>query len=197
MKALFLILALVFSAFPAIAQEMNPRIKVKYDRFSDITTCVLRVNLRGGGIVDLGGGSIYVAPQEEAGNIELLVIAQVDGKRLETGKPRTSLGVTARSLDWRYLSGAPFQVIVNESTRMNLGAMKREHAEVVTGGRGVIEQLLLDVPFASMEKLSAGHTVEIRIGDDEFTLTPAQIADLKDWVGRFPAAQKVSPSARP
>jgi hypothetical protein len=62
--------------------------------------------------------------------------------------------------------------------------MKRVTADAVSGG--VLETLALEIPFATLEKLSRASTIEMRIGTTEFELVPRQIEDLKAFVARFP-----------
>jgi len=134
----------------------NPRVKTRYDRFSDMTSVTLSIRIISGGIVDLGGGSVY-APSGIGRDLELAVLGIVEGQDLKKTIPKVTLVVTSRSDEWLYLrSPNLLQAIVDGNTRVTIGDMKRITSEVDARGRGVIEQLSLEVPFGAVEKLSPG-----------------------------------------
>lgn len=71
--------------------------------------------------------------------------------------------------------------------------MKRITNDVQSRGRGVIERLALEVPFATIENLSKAVKLEMRLGSDEFELNKHQLDDLREWVDQFPAARTKAP----
>lgn len=84
--------------------------------------------------------------------------------------------------------GTVLRVILDGKERLLIGAMKRQSGDVLSGGR-VTEQLTMQVPFSVIERLSRATKLEMQIGLEEFELTPQQIADLREWVKRFPSEQ--------
>jgi hypothetical protein len=168
----------------------NPRIQVKYDRFSDLSTVDLSMGIIGGGIVDLGGGSVYVPPVGSTSRaLEMAVIGVCEGQDLNCPSPRVALVLTSRSEDWLYLRTPNLlQVIIDGETRSTLGEMKRIDSDVLKRSSGVVEQLRLDVPFSVIQRLSKANKIEMRAGPDEFELTKSQIEDIRDWMQHFPAA---------
>lgn len=174
-----LIIALVaVVGIPALAQQKinpslpNPRVKENYDRFSDMTSVTLPLRLINNG------------PRI----LELAISGVVEGRDTTKSKPRVVLIVTSFSDEWVYLkSPNVIQIILDDKTRATLGEAKRVNSEIQSRGRGVIEQLNLEVPATVILKLSEAKRLEMKIGPDEVEFTTSQIADLRDWVEKFPA----------
>lgn len=179
MKPLILALLIALSFSAVQAQKLNPRIpniniKERYDRFSDITSVTLLIK-----VIDDGPRTL-----------ELAVHGAAKGKDTTTATPRVVLLVTSISADWLYLRSPNLcQAILDGETRVTLGDMKRINSEVRTRGRGVIEQLELEVPFSVLEKLSKATKLEMRIGSDEFVMSDGQLSDIREWADHFPAAK--------
>lgn len=185
MQSFFLALVLV------LLQTQNPNLNIetKYDRFADVTTVHLIENLKPGGVVNLGGGSVYAPPGSVAHTVDLHIIGAVPGKSLAAAAPVVSIAISSMSLDWRYLNGPnTLRLILDDNERLSLGTMKRS-GEVLKTGR-VSEVLIIDdVPLATIERLSKATKIEMQAGQDEFEMKGPQISDIQDWVSRFPGAQ--------
>jgi hypothetical protein len=190
-RPLLAIPVILFLLIAGLSQSVNkesdgPHIQERYDRFSDLTSIVLDIPIIRG-YVDLGGGSVYVEKGSPR-HLYLTVIGIFEGTDVAKAIPRVSLIVDSRSANWMYLRGPTLlQVIMDGTKRATLGEMKRYNASVVREG-GVEEQLRLDVPFAVVEHLSKAHTLEVRVGSDEFVLSRPQLSDLGEWIKKFPAA---------
>lgn len=153
----------------------NPRIKESYDRFTDTTSVALTIELS----------------QGQGREITFSVVGIISGQDRKTALPKVGIILTSRSSEWIYLQSINhLLLLLDGQDRMSLGEMKRANSDVLSRGRGVIEQLaLMDVSFSAIEKLSKASTLEMKIGPDEFTLKKGQLFDLRDWVEKFPAAR--------
>lgn len=199
MKTLTMILVLLISASLAAQQTRinpdlpNPNIREHYDRFSDLTSVTLDIALIGG-YVNLGGGSVYQPPSATGRDLTLMFTGIVEGSDLTKGVPRVTILIDSGSTDWIYLRGPNLlQVIIDDKQRATLGELKRVASDVMRGGRGVVEQLRLDVPFSVVQKLGGASRVEIRTGPDEVELTKRQLLDIQDWIRKFPGVKGASP----
>lgn len=185
-KTLLLILAL---AAIASAQTQNFNITTKYDRFTDQTTVEVVIELIPG-VVDLGGGSVYV-PQGTGGkSAKLIVVGGIKGRDIEKSIPEVHIVFLSVSSDWLYLKTEnTMRVILDGKDRLTIGTMKRVGSKVLRTGNRVIEELDTGTSFPTIERLARGNKVEIQIGISEFELKPEHIQDLKKWIERFPTAQ--------
>lgn len=182
MRALLLILALVSQT------PNNPRITLKYDRFSDTTSLVLTQWVDAlSGIVDLGGGSYAVKPGAKSEDVVYLhVVAVSVGKALDRNA-RLALAFSSRSGNWIYLKQTnTLRMIVNDTERLDFGVMDRTHSDVTS--RGVTEQIAVKLALPTIEKLAKAEKIEVQLGGEEFELGRKQIDDLKDFVSYFPKA---------
>jgi len=173
---------------PKLAQDVpNLNIHESYDRFSDLTSVSLSIQISGG-VQDLGGGSIYAG--NPARSLSLAVIGIFEGTDISKAVPKVAIVVSSRSREWVYLkSPTLLQVIIDGKTRATLGEMVRVTSEVEPRGRGVTEQVRLMLPFGVIAELSNATKLEMRVGPDEFDLKKEQLQDLREWVRRFPAAK--------
>jgi hypothetical protein len=172
MKAALITCALLFtSALTGLAQSdtRRPGIEETYDRFENVTTVKISESLR----------------PSRPGYVSFIVTAREKGAHISRRPATVSLGLTSKSDVSIYgKTGNDLRLILNGSERLNPGDMKRVAADVVSGG--VLETLDLEIPFPTFEKLSKASQIEMRIGSTEFELAPRQIADLKEFVARFP-----------
>ena len=183
MKALIFISVFLF-ALP----QGYPTFETRYDRFADETSVVLTENLGVPGVVDLGGGSIYVPPGVRGGTLYLHIAGMVKGIDPKKGIPRVLIMFTSTSRDWIYLKQTnTLRFILDGRERLDLGVMSRTSGDVLNGARGVrvVDQISLSVPFAVIEKLANVNKLEMQVSEDEFEFTQRQLADLKEWVSRF------------
>lgn len=195
LKAALTGLLLLFCYAGALAQENkinpalpNPRVRERYDRFSDLSSVVVDIPIIEG-VVDLGGGSVYVPPKVGR-DLYLTVLGIIEGKDFTKSIPKVTIAISSRSENWMYLNGPNLlQVIVDGTHRATLGEMKRLDSDVDRRGRGVQERLILDVPFTAIERLANASRVEVRVGPDEFELKKKDLLNLKDWLAKFPAAK--------
>lgn len=178
MKTLILILLLI--PYVHISQEPtkapmppNPRIKVKYDRFSNLISADIAMTVI----------------NSESGNrtLDLALLGTVEGDNLTKGPPRVMVLVTSVSKDWLY-SRSPhlLQAILDDKSRLTIAEMDRVTGEVLRNGRGVIEQLRASlIPLSKLEQVANAKTVEMKIGRDEFALTKSQIQDIREWLDKL------------
>jgi hypothetical protein len=167
-----LCLVILLAAFSVSAQSnlSSPEIKVEYDRFKDTTS----VALNGGYTVSKTGTTIITFD------------AEIHGQKISPGTPEVGIIIVQLSDDWIFLNGPrTLRVLLNGKDRETLGNMERKSAQVVRGGTGVLETLLLPVPFKMIQKLSASVKIEMQVGAVEFQLNAAQIKALQEFVSRF------------
>lgn len=64
--------------------------------------------------------------------------------------------------------------------------MARTNSDVFSGV--VMEQIAVNAPLSTLERLAKASKIEMRISNDEFECSKDQISDLSDFVARFPPA---------
>jgi hypothetical protein len=171
MRKAILILAYLFSSLSVFGQSdlSRPEVKIEYDRFRDSTSATL--------------SSSYTRSQ--SGTTLIGFVATVPGQSMKGKTPDVDLVIAQMSDDWMFINGPrTLRVILSDKDRDTLGEMRRADSRVLRSG-GVMEQLLLNVPFKTVVKLSQSNKVEMQVGLLEFQLTGAQLDALKDFVSRF------------
>lgn len=170
MRKAILILICLFCASSAFGQSdpTRPEVKIDYDRFRDSTGVTLT--------------SSYT--KSKTGTTLIGFVATVPGQNIKGNTPQVNIVIAQRSDDWMFLTGSrTLRVILNDKERDTLGEMKVADSRTTRGG--VLEQLVLSIPFKSAVRLSQSNKVEMQVGLLEFQLTGAQIDALKDFISRF------------
>ena len=194
MKTLLLSLALAV-AFSGQTRNPNLNIETSYDRFDDITIVTLKENLIPGGIVNLGGGSVYVPHNTDYHTADFHIMGAIQGRDLNKAPFTFTLSIVSVSTEWRYLRGPnTLRLIINGDRRLTLGEMKRV-SEVAKGGKVIELMTIENFSFSTIEDLAKAKKIEMQLGLDEFEMKGSQISDIQDWISRFPAAHRKPKSA--
>ena len=171
MRKTILILPYLFFAISVLGQSdpSRPEIKIDYDRFADSTGVTL--------------SSSYT--RSKAGTTLIGFVATVPGQNIKGKTPEVNIVIAQMSDDWMFSTGPrTLRVILSDKDRDTFGEMTRADSRVMRNG-GVMEQLVLAIPFKSVVRLSQSSKVEMQVGLLEFQLTGTQIDALKDFITRF------------
>lgn len=165
MKTLLLLFIL---AAPAYGQLPELGLKTEYDRFTDTTTTTMT-------------GSLV---PDRPGFVLFQVIGVVKGETINTAPLETTIAILSKTDRWYFLKSSRTLRVIQDGKRYVLGTMSLENSDVTTDG--VIEQLVLTVPFSAIRKLSNAEKLEIQVGLYEAEINQPTIDALKRWVSQFP-----------
>lgn len=167
MKTLFLILALAVSPQSRLSLS-DLGLAHDYDRFRDETNVRLVESLM----------------PDRPGYVLLNVFKVVKGRDPKLIRPTTAmLAITSQTDEWYFHKTQNTLLVIQDGKRYEIGNMKRIDSEVTHSG--VREILLIEVPFATIERLSQGSEIEIQVGRYEAKLNPSVVQNIKAWVSQF------------
>lgn len=94
-----------------------------------------------------------------------------------------TLHISSSSGDWQYLESSHLRFLLDGRTRIDIGELQH-HGTV---GQGyVLEQFFATVPLPTFLRIVRANRVEGRLGQNEFTLQPEQLAALHELAGTIP-----------
>lgn len=154
----------------AIAPFQDIGVGSDYDRFKDERSSRITESL----IPDKNGYVLF----------SLLAITK--GPQLK--RPETvAIAVTSHTEEWYFLKSDTTLRVIRDEKREELGEMDVVTSKVVQ--RGVVEQLLIRVPFNVAERLVNSKVLEIQVGRYEAKFSDEQLSRLKEWMDHFPATR--------
>lgn len=167
MKTLLLILLLVVTV-SAQNSGADVGLNVTYDKFRDESAVRLTESLM----------------PDRPGYVLFSVVAVIKSKDIEHRRPKTiSLVLESYTDEWYFLKTDNTLRVIQDGKRYEVGRFKRVNSD--TAPSGVFEVLVLEVPFAVVERMSRASKLEIQVGKYESEITPPAIRNIKRWATWF------------
>jgi hypothetical protein len=164
-KLAALLLALLF-ALSVVAQESAPpktgKVTQDYDRFKDLTTVSLEMQLTG----------------EAPRGLAVKAVQSFGGKAPAKAPDKILLAFVSAGDKQEYaIEHGLIFLADGERLKVDNSAYMKDRA-----GSGYIEMMVIAVPLETLKKVANAHKVEAQLGETEFELDDKQRASLKQFL---------------
>ncbi|HJT26883.1 MAG TPA: hypothetical protein VJ784_05665 [Pyrinomonadaceae bacterium] len=149
-------------------QQSDFGIVSKYDRFKDETSYRVTESLM----------------PDRRGYVILSFLTTFKGEHPLLNRPATvTMLLRSYTEEWYFQDTDNTVRMIQDGQRYELGKMSIGRSDVVNNG--VIEQLVLEVPFAAVERIGRAKKLEMQIGRYEVELKPETLQNIRTWAESF------------